>query len=100
MCACAVLWALWAYTPDWVLQSLSITYYPDRYWTLALPMYGLSLVGYFIVIYNAWNLCNTNPFESYYTFRGAFCATCRVGRCSWGCRVAGRLPKGQPPGSG
>jgi hypothetical protein len=25
-----VTWVVWAYTPDWVLQSLSITYYPDR----------------------------------------------------------------------
>ena len=67
----AVLWILWAYTPDWVLKSLGITYYPDRYWAIALPMYGMCLVGYLIIIYNAWNLCNTNPFESYYTVRGA-----------------------------
>lgn len=66
----AVLWILWAYTPDWVLHSLGITYYPDRYWAIALPMYALSLVAYCIIIYNAWNLCNTNPFESYYTIRG------------------------------
>jgi hypothetical protein len=25
-----VTWIIWAYTPDWVLESLSITYYPDR----------------------------------------------------------------------
>ena len=26
----AVLWLLWAFTPDWVLQMLSVTYYPDK----------------------------------------------------------------------
>ena len=66
----AVLWIVWAYTPDWVLKSLGITYYPDRYWAIALPMYAMSLVVYLVIIYNAWNLCNTNPFESYYTVRG------------------------------
>ena len=25
-----VLWIIWAYTPDWILHSMSITYYPDR----------------------------------------------------------------------
>jgi len=67
----AVSWILWAYTPKWAMQALSITYYPDRYWAVALPMYGMCLFGYIVVIYNAWNLCNTNPFRSYYTIRGA-----------------------------
>ena len=52
------------------MQALSITYYPDRYWAVAVPMYGMCLLGYIVVIYNAWNLCNTNPFESFYTIRG------------------------------
>ena len=66
-----VVWILWAYTPDWVLESLSITYYPNRYWAIALPMYGMCLVIYLIIIYNAWNLCNTYPFDSVYTIQGA-----------------------------
>jgi len=65
----AVSWILWAYTPKWAMQALSITYYPDRYWAVALPMYGMCLFGYIVVIYNVWNLCNTNPFRSYYTIR-------------------------------
>ena len=29
-CSPAALWIIWAYTPDWVLRSMGITYYPDR----------------------------------------------------------------------
>jgi len=64
-----ILWLLWAYTPDWVLQALSITYYPERYWAVALPGYFFLLVLYLIILYNGWNIANTNPFESYYTIR-------------------------------
>ncbi|KAJ1480447.1 PIG-P-domain-containing protein [Baffinella frigidus] len=47
-----ILWLLWAYTPDWVLQALSITYYPERYWAVALPGYFFLLVLYLIILYN------------------------------------------------
>merc|ERR1711990_1269160 len=73
-----VVWIVWAYTPDWVLESLGVTYYPDRYWAIALPMFGLSLVCYLIVVYNAWNLCNTHPFHSYYTIQDSADMATRV----------------------
>jgi hypothetical protein len=41
------------------------------YWAIALPSYGLSLLLYLIALYNAWNMVCTNPFQSYYTFRGS-----------------------------
>lgn len=78
LCVCAVVWIVWAYTPDWVLESLGVTYYPDRYWAIALPMFGLSLVCYLIVVYNAWNLCNTHPFHSYYTIQDSADMATRV----------------------
>ena len=34
---CAVLYILWAYTPDSVLQAHGINYYPSKYWAVALP---------------------------------------------------------------
>mmetsp|Transcript_2444 Transcript_2444/g.3934 ORF Transcript_2444/g.3934 Transcript_2444/m.3934 type:complete len:141 (+) Transcript_2444:854-1276(+) len=64
-----VLYLLWAYTPDWILHSMSITYYPDRYWSIAWPSYLCMLVAYFVVIYISWNIINTNPYDSYYTVR-------------------------------
>ncbi|EKX54781.1 hypothetical protein GUITHDRAFT_131792 [Guillardia theta CCMP2712] len=63
------LWIIWAYTPDWVLRSMGITYYPDRYWAVALPTWFIFLVIYIVIVYNAWNIINTNRFESYYTIR-------------------------------
>ena len=32
-----VLYMLWAYTPDAVLEAHGITYYPAKYWAVALP---------------------------------------------------------------
>eukprot|EP00961_Rhodomonas_salina_P275599 3723521-Rhodomonas_salina.1 len=106
-CGLAVLYLLWACTPDWVLHSISITYYPSRYppsrlqittivryWAIALPSYALSLLLYLIALYNAWNMVCTNPFESYYTFRGTF-ASCRLG-----VRIKLALAKGGGRGGG
>jgi PIG-P len=33
----AVLYITWAYIPDNILHSYGITYYPDKYWAIALP---------------------------------------------------------------
>ncbi|CAG8489892.1 16021_t:CDS:2 [Funneliformis mosseae] len=35
-----VIYLLWAYLPDEILISLGITYFPDRYWALALPVWS------------------------------------------------------------
>mmetsp|Transcript_61701 Transcript_61701/g.151880 ORF Transcript_61701/g.151880 Transcript_61701/m.151880 type:complete len:146 (+) Transcript_61701:114-551(+) len=64
-----ILWTVWAYTPDWVFHSLSITYYPDRYWAAAVPIYLFTLLIYLIILYNAKNLMSNEPFESYITIR-------------------------------
>ncbi len=86
---CSVLWLIWAFTPEWILHGISVTYYPDRYapshrmlafshanmlqtrhWAVALPIFLISLFVYVIIFYNAWNMVNTYPFESIYTVRG------------------------------
>lgn len=32
-----VLYILWAYTPESLLHAHGVTYYPSRYWAVALP---------------------------------------------------------------
>ena len=44
-----VVYLVWAYTPEDVLVRLGVTYYPDKYWALAVPCWICVLV-----LYGAW----------------------------------------------
>ncbi|KAF9114660.1 hypothetical protein BGW39_003287 [Mortierella sp. 14UC] len=57
----------WAYLPKEILDSLGITYYPSKYWSLALPIWLFVLVIYLYVAFFAINLYNTEPFDSFQT---------------------------------
>ncbi|KAF9281584.1 hypothetical protein BGZ68_006549 [Mortierella alpina] len=57
----------WAYLPKEVLDSMGITYYPSKYWSLALPIWLFVLVIYLYVAFFAINLYNTAPFDSFHT---------------------------------
>ncbi|KAG0290425.1 hypothetical protein BGZ98_003475, partial [Dissophora globulifera] len=57
----------WAYLPKEVLDSMGITYYPSKYWSLALPVWLFVLVIYLYVAFFAINLYNTEPFDSFLT---------------------------------
>ncbi|CUM52399.1 unnamed protein product [Debaryomyces fabryi] len=50
------IWVCWTLIPDPVLRSMSIYYYPDKYWALAIPAYTLMLMVY---VYVALALYNT-----------------------------------------
>ena len=58
---CLVLYLLWAYLPPSVLHALHITYYPDRYWAVALPAYVSVLPLFLCFTYVAFNLYRTTP---------------------------------------
>ncbi|ODV78067.1 PIG-P-domain-containing protein [Suhomyces tanzawaensis NRRL Y-17324] len=52
-----VLWTCWALLPEWFIQDyLSIHYYPDNYWSLAIPAYSLMAM---LFVYIALALYNT-----------------------------------------
>ncbi|KAJ2712508.1 hypothetical protein H4R19_002716 [Coemansia spiralis] len=57
--AAFAVYLLWAYLPDGALEALGITYYPDRYWAVALPAWWLVAVGSVYVFTMAMNLYNT-----------------------------------------
>ncbi|KAF8923362.1 hypothetical protein BGZ58_003042 [Dissophora ornata] len=57
----------WAYLPKEVLDSMGITYYPSKYWSLALPIWLFVLIIYLYVAFFAINLYNTEPFDSFLT---------------------------------
>ncbi|KAI5963785.1 GPI19 [Candida pseudojiufengensis] len=51
-----ILYILWSLTPPHILTSLSIDYYPDKYWSIAIPSYSLMLM---LFTYIALALYNT-----------------------------------------
>lgn len=48
-----VLYVLWAFTPDVVLENHAITYYPNKYWAIALPTWICVTILFVYWIYEA-----------------------------------------------
>ncbi|RLN18308.1 phosphatidylinositol N-acetylglucosaminyltransferase subunit P-like [Panicum miliaceum] len=55
----------WAYTPEPCLRPLGITYYPSRYWALAVPSFVIVVVALSMVIYMGLNFLATPPPTSF-----------------------------------
>ena len=56
---------LWAYLPERVLQELGITYYPSKYWAVAVPCHVLVTIVAGYVFYWLYNLVHLPPLESF-----------------------------------
>ncbi|KAK4517799.1 uncharacterized protein ATC70_001144 [Mucor velutinosus] len=57
------IYLIWAYVPDEILHSLGITYYPSRYWALAIPIWLMTFVWFIFISFMTINLMNTAPFN-------------------------------------
>ncbi|XP_062186110.1 phosphatidylinositol N-acetylglucosaminyltransferase subunit P-like [Phragmites australis] len=57
----------WAYTPEHFLHSLGITYYPSKYWAVAVPSFMIVAVVLSIAIYMGINFLATPPPTSFNT---------------------------------
>ncbi|KAF0713087.1 Aste57867_4527 [Aphanomyces stellatus] len=70
-----VCYLLWAYVPDEILEDYGLTYYPSRYWALAVPAMLVMTVFMLVVFYIAINWISTAPFDSYNTIRDQYTTT-------------------------
>jgi len=62
-----VLWFLWAFCPDeFIREYLGVSYYPAKWWAVALPTYGVAAVFTSTVIYFGMILANTRSLDSKY----------------------------------
>lgn len=61
---------MWAYLPDEVLESYGITYYPSKYWALAIPSMMVTTFTFSSIFYRAINFISTAPLDSLDTIRG------------------------------
>jgi len=60
-----VLYILWAYIPSTWMEACGLTYWPQKYWALAIPVYfmlPILLLGF--CIYPGLNLMMTPPLDS------------------------------------
>lgn len=65
------IYLFWAFMPESVLLALGITYYPSRYWALAIPSYVIVTTLTYVAIYNAINLAVTPSLDALCTMRDA-----------------------------
>ncbi|KAM0926227.1 hypothetical protein ACQ4PT_003369 [Festuca glaucescens] len=55
----------WAYTPEPWLHSLGITYYPTKYWAVAVPAFVMVAVALSLLAYVGSNFLATPPPTSF-----------------------------------
>jgi len=53
---CYTLFILWAYLPDPVLNDLGVTYFPSKYWAVAMPCHVLVSFAIMYLLYWFYNL--------------------------------------------
>lgn len=69
-CVIFFVYILWAYVPESCLHSLGLTYWPQKYWAVAVPVFICSCTCIFaVLIYPGINLMLTPSFDSLKTLR-------------------------------
>ncbi|KAJ3101772.1 hypothetical protein HDU97_001056 [Phlyctochytrium planicorne] len=60
----AAIYITWALVPDDMLEAIGITYYPQKYWAVAIPVWVVGLIPFTLLMFTSVNLLNTPPLSS------------------------------------
>ena len=67
-----MIYIIWAFVPDQILKSAGITYYPSKYWAVAVPCYLCVFVLSVQFIYQGLNMLCAKPADDYATLEDKF----------------------------
>ncbi|KAK2148883.1 hypothetical protein LSH36_477g01047 [Paralvinella palmiformis] len=73
---CLAIYLVWAYIPDDWLHAVGLTYWPQKYWAIAVPCYLLVTLISIVTLYVAGNFILTVPLDSINTIEDTY--SCQV----------------------
>ena len=62
----------WAFVPEAWLEAIGITYYPDKYWAIAVPAWLLAAIFFTLLIYAFGSMAMNPPLDSRQTFTDSY----------------------------
>ncbi|XP_074655575.1 phosphatidylinositol N-acetylglucosaminyltransferase subunit P-like isoform X2 [Tubulanus polymorphus] len=72
------LYIIWAFIPLSWLEAVGLTYWPQKYWAFAAPVYGSVAFVFIIIFYVASNFLLTAPCDSMQTITDKFAKTIKT----------------------